>query len=281
MNTRLNSPRLWMAPWLFMLLMDAAMGWLDPAYWLGDGLPPSAPTQSTASKEGSNPRHSAARAAPTAPAPWPDEPALRRRLLWHGLTPLGLTLGPQRGRQTEVRLWLRWHGGMGSGLNMLESLAMDWPQMALETLTLQAESAGLWRFEWRGLWRQVQAPNPGPPAAQRYSEWQALGSARVFNPGWLQSHLRRLYAPGANPQSWLRLARPEQLQLLAVAHDPRAQAWVAWQNHILLLREGERIGMEQVRVKRIQSGEVELQGPVGTLRLRPKLSGAWPSEDPP
>ena len=281
MSTLLNAKRLWMAPWLFMLLIDAAMGWLDPAYWLGDGLSQSVPPQTRVTQESSYARQSTARAAPTAPAPWPDEPALRRRLLWHGLTPLGFTLGPQRGRQTEVRLWLRWQGGMGNGLSMLESLAMDWPQMALETLTLQAESAGLWRFEWRGLWRQVQAPNPGPPAAQRYSEWQALGSARVFNPGWLQSHLRRLYAPGANPQSWLRLARPEQLQLLAVAHDPRAQAWVAWQNHILLLREGERIGVEQVRVKRIQSGEVELQGPVGTLRLRPKLSGAWPSEDPP
>ena len=52
------------------------------------------------------------------------------------------------------------------------------------------------------------------------------GMARIFRPGMPVTPQEEgaTPAPGANPQSWLRLARPEQLQLLAVAHDPRAQA---------------------------------------------------------
>lgn len=273
--------RVWMLPWVLMLALYAAKGWLDPAYWLGTGLPPQTLQAHPLPKTTAAPRAAQARAKAQGAQPWPDESALRRLLAWHGLSPLGLTLGPQRGRSSEVRLLLRWQGRMGHGLAMLESLALDWPQMVPEALTLQADVPGQWRFEWRGVWQQLEAPNILPVRPPAQAELQALGSARVFDPGWLLGHQRRLYAGGAEDRQWLRLARPEQLQLLAVAHDPAPQAWVGWQQHVLLLRVGDRIGPEQARVSRIGPTEVVLMQSGQTHHLRPLTTPGWPVEAAP
>ena len=268
-------------PWLAMLGVDAFMGWLEPTYWLGAGLPPHNPGSSMALLPKGAVQSSKGRASSSSPLPWPDEPALRQRLLWHGLTPLGLTLSPQRGRTQELRLWLRWQGSMGDGLGMLESLANQWPQMSADSLTMIADTPGIWRFEWRGAWRQTQAPIVVPTHTNHLLEYKRLANVKVLDPGWLGVHQRKLYVTHADPGLWLRLALPEQLQLLAVAHDPMPQAWVGWQQHVLLLRVGDRIGPDRSRVSVIHPAEVEIRGPAGLHRLRPLASQTWPDEGSP
>ncbi|MEY2622711.1 MAG: hypothetical protein RIT26_2531 [Pseudomonadota bacterium] len=265
----------WLLPWVGMIAVYAAMGWLDPAHWLGSGLP--APAASPVARPAAPARGQAARAAvPPGPAPWPDEPALRRLLTWHGLTPMGLTLGPQRGRQSEVRLALRASGRMGDGLAMFESLAFDWPQMVPESLTLQADSPGLWRFEWRGTWRPLEAPHTLPARPKADPELKILGAARVLDGGWLLAQLRQQHAGGTRARQWLSWVHPEQLQLWAVAHDPAPQAWVGWQQHVLVLRVGDRIGPEQTRVSAIGREELRLSQPGREWRLRPQSTAGWP-----
>ncbi len=276
--------QVWLLPWLLMAAVYAAMGWLDPAHWWGSALPPQvAPPQAQPSPAAPpNRSRPAARAAtPAGPAPWPDEPALRRLLSWHGLTPLGLAMGPQRGRPSEVRLALRASGRMGDGLAMLEALALDWPQMVPESLTLLADAPGLWRFEWRGIWRTLEAPHPLPPRPGADPELKALGAARVLDRGWLLAHLRPPHTGTDPARQWWAWVQPEQLQLLAVALDPAPQAWVGWQQHVLVLRVGDRIGPDRTRVSAIGRQELRMTQPGREWRLRPISTAGWPQEDAP
>ncbi|MDI9329808.1 MAG: hypothetical protein QM527_00790 [Alphaproteobacteria bacterium] len=262
----------WLIPWVCLLGLYAAMGWLDPTHWLGTGLPQSevlgrAMPLGSAAHAGAK-----SRPVPLAPAPWPDEAALRRLLAWHGLSHQSLTLGSQRAGQTEVRLVWRFSGAMGPGLAALEALAIDSPHMAPEALNLQFESPGLWRFEWRGVWRQAKAPEVLPERPLLQTHLRALGASAVFDPDVLRRQQARLWVAGASAASLLTAARPEHLHLIAVAHDPNPQAWVAWQQQVLLLRVGDRVGPEGARVQTIERAQVRLTVAGRTQWVRPRLA---------
>lgn len=147
-------------PGLGLVIAYAALGWLDPAHWLDGPAPPLSLSQPLAPRPA---RPQRSRADPRAPAPWPDEPAMRLQLSGRGLRLTGFQIGSQRMGAAQVRLTLQWQGPPGASLEMLQALALDTPQMVLDALVLQAESPAEWRVIWRGHWQQMTAPDPLPP----------------------------------------------------------------------------------------------------------------------
>ena len=270
----------WVPPWLVLLLVYGALGWLDPDAWLGSEkshqlsiLPPAKTVSSAANAF--NPRKSST--PPNSP-PWPDESALRQQLAWRSLRPLGFTQKAQRSGSREVRMIFRFQGRMGDGLDMLQWLALEWPQMLLENLIIQNQSVGQWHFEWRGQWRQVNVPSPVPSPDSPLSDLRALGALPVFDFGWLRRHQQSLWSGASDSQQVLRMVQPEQLLLVAQARDPAPIAWVTWQQHVLMLRLGNRVGPESAVVRSISPDEVVVGDGERRHRIRPARFNIAPIE---
>lgn len=271
----MSSPRVWQwaaaLPVLGFLLAYASLGRLDPAYWLGE--PPSgiAVAQTWRAKPA---RSATPRSERRSAAPWPDEPAMRLQLAGRGLRLTGFQLGSQRMGVTEVRVTLQWQGALGPSLEMLQALALDMPQMALDALVLQSVSPTEWRVIWRGQWQQTTAPDPLPPRPRPMEGLLALGRDRPFDPGLLRRELARLWPHGQPSAAVLRLVRPEDLQWVAVVLRPQAVAWLSWQQHTLVVRVGDRIGDAGAWVQAIGAEEVVIAHAGRTHRLHPALSDA-------
>ena len=267
------------APLLVLLLIYALMGWLDPAHWLEapagmalGALPPhSAPVGSSATR----PKRPApvVRSAP----PWPDEAAMRLQLAGRGLRLTGFQTGPQRSGAPEVRVTMQWQGRLTPGFEMLQALALDMPQMVLDALVLQALPQDEWRVTWRGQWQHLAVPHPLPPRPAALDAWAEGTRSRLFDPSLLRRELVRLWPRGQPAQGVLRMARPEDLRLVAVVRQPEPLAWVSWQQHTLTLRVGDRIGDAGGRVQAIEPDQVRWGQGGRTYRIHPaaltELSG--------
>ena len=255
-------------PGLGLVIAYAALGWLDPSHWLDGPAPPLSLSQPLAPRPA---RPQRSRADPRAPAPWPDEPAMRLQLSGRGLRLTGFQIGSQRMGAAQVRLTLQWQGPPGASLEMLQALALDTPQMVLDALVLQAESPAEWRVIWRGHWQQMTAPDPLPPRPPPIEGLGARGRARAFDPGALRRELARLWPQGQPTGAVLRLVRPEDLHWVALVHQPEPVAWLSWQQHTLAVRVGDPIGDAGARVVAIGADQVLISEAGRTHRLRPAV----------
>lgn len=251
-------------PVLVLLLIYALMGWLDPAYWL-EAPGPMIPQAMTLKAVKPKRPHAEVRPLP----PWPDEPAMRFQLEGRGLRLTSFQMGPQRMGASEVRVTFQWQGRLGASLDMLEALALDMPQMALEALVLQSLPQAQWLVIWRGQWQHLAVPNPLPPRPTSIDGLGARAQARLFDPGLLRRELAVLWPQGQPAPGILRLARPHDLQLVAVVRDPEPLAWLSWQQHTLTVRVGDRIGDAGAHVQAIEPDQVRLIQAGRTYRLTP------------
>lgn len=260
-------------PVLVLLLIYALMGWLDPAYWL---VAPADMAVRAMTPASSPLGHSAAKPKRTAPVvrpapPWPDEAAMRLQLARRDLRLTGFQTGPQRTGAAEVRVTLQWQGRLGPSLQMLQTLALDTPQMALDALVLQALPQAEWRVIWRGQWQHLTVPHPLPPRPAGLDAWTDGARSRLFDPSLLRRELARLWPLGQPAQGVLHMARPEDLRLVAVVRQPEPLAWVSWQQHTLTLRVGDRIGDAGARVQVIEPDQVRWVQGGRTYRITPAV----------
>ncbi len=263
MSGSLNFRAWWILPWAVLITLYGFMGWLDPQHWL----PEAQPAWRADALARPLPSRRAPPRAPRSAAPWPDEPAIRQQLNWLGLSLQGWKLGPQRAGAQEVRVQFGWSGPLPQGLMMWRHLAQERPQMLLESLSMQFQARDEWRFEWRGRWQHLPVPDPLPdPPDGPSAHWRG---ARVLDAGWLHAHQQALWQPGDVGPGLLRLVRPEHLQLVGLVLRPRPQAWVSWQQHTLVLHEGDRMGDQGAVVRTIddqglhwsQAGRMQLLRP--------------------
>ena len=260
----------WALPWAVLLVAYAMAGWLDPQHWLKTE-PPAMRIETAAAR----PHHGKTALRP--PPPWPDENAIRQQLGWHGLQLQQWKLGPQRVGASEVRVQLQWQGALNDGMAMLHHLAREQPQMVIESLVLQARSAELWQFDWRGRWMQLLPPEGGtaPEPASMHVAWS---SHPVLDVTWFEQHQRQWWG-GQNPASAaLRLMRPEQMQLVAIVLRPQPQAWVSWQQRTLVLKVGDRLGPQGAEVKSIDASGLQWGESGRVHRLRP-IHQLWPVKE--
>jgi hypothetical protein len=264
-----------MWPWLPLLGLYAHWGWLNPDHWAFDleGDPPHpSTTPGAASANGHTGKGQ--RNPPRPDAPWPDEPALRQQLAWRGLRTLAFKTGSQRPGTTEVRLDLQWSGPLAEGLDMLHSLGLGWPQMRLDTLTLQMQVSGEWKVEWRGWWRQMAVPKPLPPAPTGLADLKHWAAHPVFNARAFQSHQAALWRSTPGGRHLLPWLRPDQLEWVAYVPGPPAQAWVQWQQHTVAIAVGDRIGGQGAVVQAIGAREITIVQGAVVHRLPPRNASA-------
>ncbi len=260
----------WMWPWLPLLALYTHWGWLNPDQWswgldpdpqpLGGAAAPSPARRATAKPE----------------APWPDEPAIRQQLSWRGLRMLTFKTGPQRAGTTEVRLDLQWQGPLAECLDMWQSLALLWPQMHLDALTLQSQSATDFKVHWRGWWRQMVVPRPLPALPTTQLDFKKWSTHRVFHVQWFQSHQMALWRQTQGGRQVLPWLRPEQLQWVAYVHGDPPQAWVSWQQHTVAVAEGDRLGQHGGVVRSITAKEMTITEGGLVHRLRPRVAESSP-----
>jgi hypothetical protein len=194
---------------------------------------------------------------------------MRLQLNGRGLRLTGFQAGPQRLGATEVRLTLQWQGRLGASLDMLQALALDSPQMAVESLVMQAMPQSEWRVIWRGQWQHLSVPHPLPPRPAAFDELGARAGSRLFDPLQLRRELALLWPKGQPAPGVLRMARPEELRLVAVLRQPEPLAWLSWQQHTLAVRLGDRMGPEGARVRAIEPDHVLLQQRGQSFKLTP------------
>jgi hypothetical protein len=259
-------------------------GWLNPDHWSFDVAVD--PTMAPGATQGAplqraNPVASAAgnakRTAPRPEAPWPDEPAVRQQLGWRGLRTLSFKTGSQRAGTTEVRLDLQWQGPLAECLDMLQTMALLWPQMRLDVLTLQAKTAGEWRVEWRGWWRKMVVPNPLPRWPIWPADFKKWATHPVFNAALFQSHQAALWRSTQGGRHLLPWMRPDQLQWVAYVHGEPPQAWVSWQQHTVAIAVGDRVGLHGGVVRSISPREIAIVEGDLVHRLRPRVATPNPS----
>jgi hypothetical protein len=301
MSFKLTLPRwCWVWPWLPLLGLYTHWGWLNPDHWsLDAALDPkassaapavpgaqalTAPRQAgpvapgTGNTTGNNIGNSnAKRTAPRPEAPWPDEPAIRQQLGWHSLRALAFKTGPQRAGTTEVRLDLQWQGRLAECLDMLQLLALWWPQMRLDALILQAQTAGEWKVEWRGWWRLMVVPTPLPMASALPTDIKRWATHPVFNARMFQSHQAALWRPTQGGRHLLPWLRPDQLQWVALVHGHPNQAWVTWQQHTVAIAVGDRVGPHGGLVRSIGAQEITITEGDVVHRLRPQVANLSPA----
>jgi hypothetical protein len=257
----------WALPWGVLLLGYGLAGWLDPQHWLGpdpisvSGVTPSPRPQMGSAKKRNNLKP---------PPPWPDERVIRQQLGWHHLTLQTWKLGPQRVGAQEVRLQLAWLGALRDGMAMLRHLALEHPQMAAETLVLQAQPSGDWHIEWRGRWLPLEVPTPLPDPASWAPASVPWPAHSVLDPVWLLQHQRQLWGSAGSTRGLLHLVRPEQMQLVAIVRQPTPQAWVRWQQHTLVLQMGDRLGDRGAVIRDIQPEGVRWVEAGRSHMLRPQ-----------
>jgi hypothetical protein len=267
------SDRAWVAPWIGLLLLYAWWGWLDPAHWTLDEVTVEAALQHRNGQE--SPRTGFAHQRPPfRPAPpWPDERAIRQRLSWLRLRTLGFKLGPQRSGASEVRVDLQWQGRWVDGLEMMQVLALQWPQMRLDALVLQAQQGGEWRFDWRGWWRHLTPPVDAPVSMAADRGFTHLADHRVFDAVGFQRAQFELWQPrgGRLVLKWLQ---PDQLQWVAGWRGREVIAWVMWQQHTVALRVGDAVGPHGGKVRSISPHEIIIDEGGRVHRIQP-LQPAW------
>ncbi len=268
MNPATNFQAWWALPWAAGVAFYGVMGWLDPQHWL----PESKPAWRVDAPLRTLPGHRATPRTPRVPPPWPDEQAIRQQLKWLGLSLQGWKLGPQRATATDVRLQFGWSGPLPEGLMMWRHLAQERPQMVLDSLSMQFQAPGAWRFEWRGRWQHLAVPDPLPELADvPFLQWRP---GRVLDAHWLGVHQQALWRPGDDGSGLRSLIRPEHVQLVGLVLRPRPQAWVTWQQHTMVLHEGDRLGDQGAVVRTIdaqgvhwlQAGRLHLLRPARTDR---------------
>jgi hypothetical protein len=271
-----------MWPWLPLLGLYAHWGWLNPDHWSFDA---ESDAQNLSNTPGAtSPRGPGAASAtghtgnmgkgqrnpPRPDAPWPDEPALRQQLAWRDLRTLSFKTGTQRPGTTEVRLDLQWSGPLAEDLDMLHSLGLTWPQMRLDTLTLQMQALGDWKVEWRGWWRLMAVPKPLPAAPIGLADLKHWAAHPVFNARAFQSHQAALWRSTPGGRHLLPWLRPDQLEWVAYVPGPPAQAWVHWQQHTVAIAVGDRIGGQGAVVRAIGAREITIAQGAVLYRLQPR-----------
>jgi hypothetical protein len=275
MSSGLNFHAWWVLPWAVLVAAYGFMGWLDPQHWLPETQPvwrADAPVRALSPKR-------PAQRVPRPPAPWPDEPAIRQQLNWLGLRLQGWKLGPQRASAQEIRLQFGWLGPLPEGLMMWRHLAQERPQMLLDSISMQFQAPGEWHFEWRGRWQHLPVPDPLPePPAGPAAQWRGV---RVLDASWLNAHQQALWRAGDAGPGLLGLIRPEQLQLVGLVLHPRPQAWVSWQQHTLVLHEGDRMGDQGAVVRTIDARGLHWSQAGRLQLLRPSRIDAFVQEPAP
>jgi hypothetical protein len=266
MKMQINLPSwIWVLPWVLLLSAYAWTGWLDPDRWSFRSQIPVVAGASLAQGHVKSKGRGIERAAP----PWPDENALRKQLAWRGLRMLGFKTGPQRMGAAEVRIEWQWQGRLVDVFEMLQDLALSWPQMRLDALEMQYQSDGQWRTDWRGGWRHLKVPDPLPDKPPVEGRWRAWAIDPVFDAVLFQQHQANLWGQAGQPSRILRWLRPDQLQWVAFVQGPKSMAWVAWQQHTVALHEGDRLGSIGALVSRIRADEIVITEPGIVHRIHP------------
>lgn len=189
---------------------------------------------------------------------------------------LSFKTGPQRAGTTEVRVDLQWQGPLAECLDMWQSLALLWPQMHLDAITLQSQSATDFKVNWRGWWRHMVVPSPLPELPTTRLDFKKWSTHRVFNAQWFQSHQATLWRQTQGGRQVLPWLRPEQLQWVAYVHGNPPQAWVSWQQHTVAIAVGDRLGLKGGVVQSITPKELIISDGDWVHRLRPKVVGSNP-----
>ena len=254
------------APWVVLLSAYAMTGWLDPERWYDNRQVPAIGS-ATFSPRGQG--KSNGRGSERAPPPWPDESALRKQLAWRGLRMLGFKTGPQRTGASEVRIEWQCQGRLADVFEMLQDLALTWPQMRLDALEIQRQPDGQWHADWRGGWRHLKVPEPLPDKPVMDGRWRAWSIDPVFDAAAFSKQQMDVWGPNVDQSRILKWLRPDQLQWVAFVHGPEPMAWVAWQQHTVTLHEGDRLAGGTAVVRRIRADEIILVEPGITHRIHP------------
>jgi hypothetical protein len=144
---------------------------------------------------------------------------------------------------------------------------------------MQFQAPGEWHFEWRGRWQHLPVPDPLPePPAGPAAQWRGV---RVLDASWLNAHQQALWRAGDAGPGLLGLIRPEQLQLVGLVLHPRPQAWVSWQQHTLVLHEGDRMGDQGAVVRTIDARGLHWSQAGRLQLLRPSRIDAFVQEPAP
>ena len=260
--------RLWVLPWGVGIWVYAAWGWLDPEHWRMQA-PPQVSASSLLSRAGKGHSSARDRTAVRAPPPWPDERAIRQQLARIRLQALGFKLGPQRMGATEVRVDLQWQGRLADALEMLQVLALQWPQLRLDALDVQWQSGREWRVDWRGWWRHLPVPLNPPVAEVSEHQVRDLALHRVFDAAGFERLQFQRWKGGVASTEVLRALQPDQLQWVARVHGLTPQAWVVWQQHTVALRVGDVVGAHGGVVRAISPDELVITEAGLEHRIKP------------
>ena len=254
------------APWVVLLSAYAMTGWLDPERWY-DNSQVSAIGSAAFSARGQG--KATGRGPERVAPPWPDLSALRKQLAWRGLRMLDFKTGPQRMGASEVRIEWQWQGRLTDVFEMLQDLALSWPQMRLDALDIQHQPDGQWRTDWRGWWRHLKVPEPLPDKPVIDGRWRTWAIDPVFDAAAFSKHQMDVWGPNVDRSRILEMLRPDQLQWVAFVQGPEPLAWVTWQQHTVTLREGDRLSGGSTVVRRIRADELILAEPGIVHRIHP------------